>query len=120
MGFKRLHEIHLNRNAAGRQRVRNRHPPPTGAARAIPFRDGTLAARGPAICPMHGGVLVVLRCPTTPVVEVVDHRKDVAGGSSDINRTPDTDSAGLGRSEDEDSRDQESGDDNKFQDHGSL
>src|ERR1700732_142235 len=52
MGFKRLREVHADRNHFVRKRFRYRHPPLASAASAIPIRDGVLAFRGPTVLDM--------------------------------------------------------------------
>jgi hypothetical protein len=81
MRFERPHEIHLDGDLAGQYRFSYLHSPLASAAIAIPFRDGTLAVCGPAICTTHGRVFSVLGRPAAPIVEVVDEGKNLRRGS---------------------------------------
>src|SRR5439155_9512299 len=78
MGLKRLEEIQLDHDLGGwRRRLHDFHPSLTDFLVPFPLIDGAPAAGRAAVSPLQGGVQFLPRGPRSPIVEVVDERKNL-------------------------------------------
>jgi hypothetical protein len=99
--FKRLEEIELDRDLAGRS-VDDFHPTGADILVAVPRIDRALAAAGTAEGARHGGILHFIRRPRRPLAKIIDPRKDRLRRRLDADRALDAENIGLGRGENKD------------------
>lgn len=118
--FERLDKIQLNHDLGRRRGFRDLHASRPDVAVAFPRVQGTLAAGRPAIGSFQLRVLVLPGRPGGPAMEVRDQRKDRFGRRLDARRALNAQDIRPGRSESEESGEQNDDDDGDSREHGFL
>src|ERR1700730_17339433 len=84
VGFKWFYKIDPHPDLERSRRLGNFHASAASVTFAYPFRKGALAAHHSAERSFHRGIHLVLGCPSLPVMEIVDQRKDSLRRSLDV------------------------------------